>query len=183
MFDRRRWATTRAPVASPPGTSQARHPNNPDGQLQMALWYLPALVRGPGRGLRTFCLAVLATTAVVATLPGGGAAEGAGELERRAEALRAENQKLAAGAQSALADLAAIESRLSRTRAEVASFRTRAAQVRTRHQAVREELQIVRSALQATQRALAKRLQSIYEDGDTDTLAVVLGAQSLDEAL
>jgi 3D (Asp-Asp-Asp) domain-containing protein len=133
--------------------------------------------------LRTFCLAVLATTAVVATLPGGGAAEGAGELERRAEALRAENQKLAAGAQSALADLAAIESRLSRTRAEVASFRTRAAQVRTRHQAVREELQIVRSALQATQRALAKRLQSIYEDGDTDTLAVVLGAQSLDEAL
>jgi 3D (Asp-Asp-Asp) domain-containing protein len=140
-------------------------------------------VRGPGRGVRTLCFAVLAGTAVVATLPGGGAAESAGELERRAQALRAENASLAAGARSALADLAAIESRLARTRAELASFRDRAARVRARRREVREELGIARSSLRAVQRSLARRMQTVYEQGDTDTIAVVLGAHSLDEVL
>jgi peptidoglycan DL-endopeptidase CwlO len=149
----------------------------------MALWYVPPLVRGLGRGLRTFVLAVAATSALVATLAGGGAAENADELERRAEALRLENRQLAAGARSAVAELATIESRLTRTRVELASFRARARDVRTRRRAVRAELTVVRSALRATQEALARRLQSIYEDGEADTLAVVLGAQSLDEAL
>ena len=133
--------------------------------------------------MRTFCLAVLAGSALFATLPSGGSAEGTGELERKADALRAENAALAAGARSAVAELAAIESRLERTRAELASFRARAAQVRARRQAVREELGIARSSLLAVQRALAKRLQTIYEQGETDTLAVVLGARSLDEML
>lgn len=129
--------------------------------------------------MRTFCFAVLAGTAVVATLPGGGAAESAGELERRAKALRAENASLATGARSALADLAAIESRLARTQAELASFRDRAARVRARRREVREELGIARSSLRAVQRSLAKRMQTVYEQGDTDTMAVVLGARSL----
>jgi 3D (Asp-Asp-Asp) domain-containing protein/peptidoglycan hydrolase CwlO-like protein len=133
--------------------------------------------------LRTFCLAVLAGSALFATLPGGGAAEGTGELERKAATLRAQNAALAAGARSAVAELAAIEGRLERTRAELASFRARAARVRARHQAVRKELGIARSSLRAVQRALAKRLQTIYEQGETDTLAVVLGARSLDEML
>jgi 3D (Asp-Asp-Asp) domain-containing protein len=133
--------------------------------------------------VRTLCFAVLAGTAVVATLPGGGAAESAGELERRAQALRVENASLAAGARSAVADLAAIESRLSRTRAELASFRDRTARVRARRREVREELGIARSSLRAVQRSLATRMQTVYEQGDTDTLAVVLGARSLDGVL
>jgi 3D (Asp-Asp-Asp) domain-containing protein/8-oxo-dGTP pyrophosphatase MutT (NUDIX family) len=140
-------------------------------------------VRGPGRGVRTFFFAVLAGTAVVATLPGGGAAESAGELERRAKALRAENASLATGARSALAELAAIESRLARTQAELASFRDRAARVRARRREVREELGIALSSLRAVQRSLAKRMQTVYEQGDTDTMAVVLGARSLDGVL
>jgi 3D (Asp-Asp-Asp) domain-containing protein len=149
----------------------------------MALWYLPALVRRSGRGLRTLCFAVLAWAAAVATLPGGGAAGSAGELERRAQALRAENQSLAAGARSAVGGLAAVESRLSRTRAELTAFRARAAQVRAQRQAVRDELRIARSSLRSAQRAIAKRLQSVYEQGETDTIAVVLGARSLDDML
>ncbi|MGH3079892.1 MAG: 3D domain-containing protein [Gaiellaceae bacterium] len=122
-------------------------------------------------------------SAVFATLPSGGAAEGSGELERRAAELRAENAALAQGAQSAVAELAAIESRLERTQAELASFRARAADVRARRRAVREQLGIARSSLRAIQRALARRLQTVYEQGETDTLAVVLGSRSLDEVL
>ena len=149
----------------------------------MGLWYVPALVRGPGRGWRTFFLSVAATSALVATLAAAVAAESVGELERRTEALRLENRQLRIGAQSAVAELAGIESRLTRTRVELASFRARTEDVHARRQAVRGELAVVRSALRATQDALARRLQSIYEDGDTDAIAVVLGAQSLDEVL
>lgn len=133
--------------------------------------------------MQAFWLAVLVGTAAVATLPGGVAAESAGELERRADALRAENAALATRDRSALADLAEIEGRLARTRAELASFRTRAAHVRARRRAVQEELQIVRSSMRAVQRAVAKRLQNLYEHGEADTLEVVLGARSLDEVL
>ena len=149
----------------------------------MAVWYLPALVRGPGRGLRTLCLAVLAGSAVFASLPSGGAAQGSGELERKADALRAENANLASGAASALADLASIEGRLERTRAELASFRARAVQVRAQRLSVRDELRVARSSFRAVQHALATRLQTVYEQGEPDTLAVVLGSRSLDEVL
>ncbi|HEX7255698.1 MAG TPA: 3D domain-containing protein, partial [Gaiellaceae bacterium] len=89
----------------------------------------------------------------------------------------------AAGSQSALADLTAIESRLAQARAELASFRARSAEVRSQRRAVGEELRIVRDSLRLSQRALARRLQTLYEEGRTDVLAVVLGAGSLDEAL
>jgi 3D (Asp-Asp-Asp) domain-containing protein len=120
---------------------------------------------------------------VCATLPAGSSAESAGELERRAQALREQNAALVAGAQSAAASLIAIESRLSQARAELASFRVRAGRVKERRRAVAAELSIVRSSLRGTQRALASRLQSLYEQGEADTLAIILGAGSLDDAL
>ena len=149
----------------------------------MALWYVPALVRGPGRGLRTLCLAILGGTAVCATLPAGGSAENAGELERQADALRAENAQLQAGAHSAATGLVVIDGRLSQARAELASFRARAAQVRARRHEVFRELRIARATLHVTQRALARRLQALYEQDDADALALILGSGSLDDAL
>lgn len=146
-----------------------------------ALWYLPALVRGPGRGLRTLCLAVLIGAAASTTLPA--AAENAGELERQADELRRENAALAAGRASAATALIAIESRLAQTRAELTAFQERAAEVSARRRAVLGELRVVRKSLRAAHRSLAARLQSLYEEGDTDTIAVLLGSGSLEEAL
>jgi 3D (Asp-Asp-Asp) domain-containing protein/peptidoglycan hydrolase CwlO-like protein len=140
-------------------------------------------VRGPGRGKRTFCLAVAAATAVGATLATGVSAETADELERQAEALRSENATLTARSQSGLVGLEVIEARLAQTRAELASFRARAAVVRNRRRAVYRELGVARAALRSTRRALARRLQSIYEHGEPDALAVILGADSLQAAL
>ena len=91
-------------------------------------------------GVADICLASSWGPALFATLPSGGSAEGSGELERRADALRTKNAALAAGAQSALADLAAIESRLE---AHACGLRPseRAVQVRARRRAVREPLE------------------------------------------
>jgi 3D (Asp-Asp-Asp) domain-containing protein len=140
-------------------------------------------VRGPGRGLRTLGVAVLCGVTVGVSLPASGGAETPGDLQAQADALRAKNEALAAGSQSALASLTTIESRLAQARAELASFRKRAAQVRAKRRSVAQELQIVRSSLRATHRALAGRLQTLYEEGHTDVLAVILGAGSLDDAL
>ena len=160
-----------------------RHPNNRGGRLQIGPVVASCPVRRPGRGFRTLCLVVLSGAAVGATLATAGSAENAGELERRAEALRRENASLQAGAQSAAGALIAIEHRLSQARAELASFKARADKVRERRRAVAAELAVARSSLRAVYRALARRLQAVYEEGETDTLAVILGAGSLDDAL
>jgi 3D (Asp-Asp-Asp) domain-containing protein/peptidoglycan hydrolase CwlO-like protein len=133
--------------------------------------------------LRTFCLAVLTGTVALATLPGAGSAETAAELQRKADALRAENARMAVGSQSAVESLAAIESRLAEARAELASFRAKAADVQDRRRAVVEELGIARDSVRASRRALAERLRALYEEGDTDTLAVILGSGSLSAAI
>jgi 3D (Asp-Asp-Asp) domain-containing protein/chromosome segregation ATPase len=133
--------------------------------------------------LRTLVLVVLTGSAVAATLPSGGAAENADELEREAQELRDQNAALQSGAKSAADDLVAIEVRLKQARAELASLRARAADVRARRRAVMEELSVARSALRAAQRALASRLQGLYEEGDGDTIAMILGAGSLEGML
>jgi peptidoglycan DL-endopeptidase CwlO len=133
--------------------------------------------------LQTLCLVVLAGTTLCATLPAGGSAENAGVLERRAEDLRKENASLAAGAESSAAALITIERRLSQARAELASFRAKAAGIQARRREVMRELRVTRSSMRGTERALARRLQALYEQGDTDALALILGAGSLDEAL
>lgn len=140
-------------------------------------------MRGPGRGLRTLGAAVLCGVAVGAALVAGGGAQTTDDLEAQADALRARNESLAAGSQSAFASLTTIESRLAQARAELASFRARSVEVATQRRAVVKELAIVRSSLRLTQKALATRLQNLYEEGNPDVLAVVLGAGSLDEAL
>jgi 3D (Asp-Asp-Asp) domain-containing protein/peptidoglycan hydrolase CwlO-like protein len=141
------------------------------------------LVRGPGRGLRALGAVVLCGVAVGASLAAGGGAQTPDELEAQADALRAHNESLAAGSQSALASLTEIESRLAQARSELASFRARSAKVGSQRRAVSEQLSITRSAVRLTRTALATRLQHLYEEGNPDVLAVILGAGSLDEAL
>lgn len=157
----------------------------PDGRKQgtaKAVVRSP-LVRGPGRALQTFGVAVLCLAAVGVLLPAVGGAETAQDLQAQADALRARNGALAAGSQSALAGLTSIESRLAQARAELASFRARSAQVRQKRRATAQELGIARGSLRAAQKALGLRLRTLYEEGEADMLAVILGAGSLDDAL
>jgi 3D (Asp-Asp-Asp) domain-containing protein/peptidoglycan hydrolase CwlO-like protein len=129
------------------------------------------------------CVAVLATTAFGATLASVGYAETSGDLERQAQDLRSQNADLAAGSESTLQELAAIETRLDQTQAELASFRSRAAVVRGRRREVNADLRVARSSVRRTRSALARRLQALYEQETADTLAVILGAGSLGAAL
>ena len=133
--------------------------------------------------MRTLGAVVLCGFAVAACLVAAGGAQSPADLNAQADALRERNEALASGAQSTLASLTAIESRLAQAQAELASFRARAAKVRDQRAAVGQDLRVVRQSLRLSQRALAARLQDLYEQGNTDVLALILGAGSLDEAL
>jgi len=104
-------------------------------------------------------------------------------LRAQASHLSQQNANLSARAHSALLELYALDSRLARERAHIVALRIQTAQVRAARQAAQRRLTIARRSLSAAQRALSLRLQQLYEQGDSDPVAVVLGASSVNEAL
>ena len=112
-------------------------------------------------------------------LPG---AEGAGP-KKGAASLRQQQTGLAARSRTALLTLYALDSRLARARSELAGLRNRAQGLKLERERVRQEIDIVAGNLRASQRLLGERLRALYEEGEPDAIAVLLGAASLDEAV
>jgi len=112
-------------------------------------------------------------------LPG---AEGAGP-KGRAGSLRQQQQGLAARSQTALLSLYALDSRLARARSELAGLRSRAQSLKLEREQVRQEIVVVAGNLKASQRLLGDRLRALYEEGEPDAIAILLGATSLDDAV
>ncbi len=127
--------------------------------------------------------AVLAGVLVATLLPAAGSADSAPALRERAQALRSRDSQLAARSHEALLQLYALESELGRTRATLA-------QLYARHEALAAEQELARRQIGITQRTVASAqdelsslVRALYERGEPDVLAVLLGAESLDEAL
>jgi 3D (Asp-Asp-Asp) domain-containing protein/peptidoglycan hydrolase CwlO-like protein len=112
-------------------------------------------------------------------LPG---AEGAGP-KSGVGSLRQQQKGLAARSQTALLSLYALDSRLSRARSELTGLRSQAQGLKLEREQVRREIEIVAGNLTASQRLLGDRLRALYEEGEPDAIAVLLGATSLDEAV
>ncbi len=112
-------------------------------------------------------------------LPG---AEGAGP-KSGVGSLRQQQKGLAARSQTALLSLYALDSRLSRARTELTGLRSQAQGLKLEREQVRQEIEIVAGNLRASQRLLGDRLRALYEEGEPDAIAVLLGATSLDDAV
>jgi peptidoglycan DL-endopeptidase CwlO len=115
--------------------------------------------------------------------PTGALGDDPGALRTEAERLRAENRGLEAGAHDALLELYSLETRLARAEERLAELERRHAEVEQAEESARRRLAIARAGLAEAQRRLASRLQTLYVEGDVDPLAVLLGAESLDDAL
>jgi 3D (Asp-Asp-Asp) domain-containing protein/peptidoglycan hydrolase CwlO-like protein len=105
------------------------------------------------------------------------------KLRARASELSQQNANLAARARSSLLELYALDSRLTRQRAHIVALRIETAQVRAAREAAQRRLEIAHRSLSSSQHTLSVRLQQLYEQGDTDPVAVVLGATSVNQAL
>jgi len=104
-------------------------------------------------------------------------------LRSEAEQLRVESRGLDVEAQEALLELYALESSLARAERRLAVLAERQDGVEREQASARAQLRIARSDLSEAERRLATRLQTLYVEGEVDPLAVILGAESLDEAL
>ena len=124
-------------------------------------------------------LALAAALLLGVFLPG---AEGAGP-KGGAGSLRQQQKGIAAHSQTALLSLYALDSRLARTRSELAGLRSRAQGLKLERERVRQEIEVVEGNLKASQHLLGDRLRALYEEGEPDAIAVLLGATSLDDAV
>jgi 3D (Asp-Asp-Asp) domain-containing protein/septal ring factor EnvC (AmiA/AmiB activator) len=134
------------------------------------------------RRTRLLALAACSLAAVAVALPASGAGSGS-SLRDQARQLSEQNGAIASHSRSAVLTLYALDSRLERVHAQLASLRSQSAAVERRRLETRRELAVAKQVFTASQRNLAERLRTLYEQGDSDPLAIVLGAKSLDDAI
>jgi 3D (Asp-Asp-Asp) domain-containing protein/peptidoglycan hydrolase CwlO-like protein len=97
--------------------------------------------------------------------------------------LKQHQRALATKAQGALLDLYALDSSLARARTQLAQIHARVVALRAEQQRVRNELTIVARNLRASQRVLGEHLRTLYEEGEPNAIAILLGSSSLDDAV
>ncbi len=119
--------------------------------------------------------------AAVLTLMAASAALAAPGFPGHARATSA--QQLSSRAHQALLSLYALDSQLHAWRARVASLEDAAAALQRQRSAIRQELGAARTSLQSGQQQLALELRALYERGNVDPVAVMLGADSLTKGL
>jgi len=139
-------------------------------------------VRAAARRQARVAVAVL--TAIAALLGAAGAhANQSSETTRETLRLRDAGDTLASESRGVVLELYSLESELARVEARVADLRERSASVRERQEAARDHLAVVRAALDEAERRLGERLRQLYVEGEADPLAVLLGSESLGDAI
>jgi 3D (Asp-Asp-Asp) domain-containing protein/septal ring factor EnvC (AmiA/AmiB activator) len=130
-------------------------------------------VRGGRESRLALGLALLAALFVGASLAGA----------QNTATLQQHQRVLVSRSHSALLGLYALDSRLSRARSELARIHARVTQLRAMQQQVQREVRIVAGNLRVSQRLLATHLRTLYEEGEPNALAILLGSTSLDDAV
>jgi 3D (Asp-Asp-Asp) domain-containing protein len=123
----------------------------------------------------------LAVAAAVLTLVAASAALAAPGSAGHVRA--SSTQRLSSRAHQALLSLYALDSQLQSWRARVASLEAEAAGLHKQRSTLRQELGAARTSLESGQHQLALELRALYEQGNVDPVAVMLGAASLTKGL
>jgi cystine transport system substrate-binding protein len=83
----------------------------------------------------------------------------------------------------ALLDLYALDSRLHAAQASLSALQAQAARLHDEQALLAQRIAATESTLAVSQQQLGENLRTLYKQGDVSALAVMLGADSLDEAL
>jgi 3D (Asp-Asp-Asp) domain-containing protein len=130
-------------------------------------------VRGGRESRLALGLALLAAVFIGASLAG---AQNTAGLQRQQRALVARSH-------SALLGLYALDSRLARANAELARIHARVTALRDEQRQVKREVTVVARNVRGSQRLLASHLRTLYEEGEPNALAILLGSASLEDAV
>jgi peptidoglycan DL-endopeptidase CwlO len=104
-------------------------------------------------------------------------------LRSEVESLRAENDGIAARSRAALLDLYSIEMRLARAETRLGALAAQRETLEQETAEARHNLALARADVAEAEQRLGTRLRELYIQGEVDPLAVILAAESLDEAL
>ena len=115
-------------------------------------------------------------------LPASGA-DSPSVLHSEADSLRAANGSLSSHERATWLSLVSVETRLQQSRAALVRLTARTHAIAEKRAEAELSLRIARRALQISEQRLAQRLRALYEHGETDPVAVLLGASSLGEAI
>jgi 3D (Asp-Asp-Asp) domain-containing protein len=99
------------------------------------------------------------------------------------DALRQQVTSLTARTQSALLDLYAIDTRLHAAQTRLLALEAESVRLRDEQVLLVQQIAATQRTLSISQKALGNNLRMLYKQGDVSALAVVLGAQSLDDAV
>jgi 3D (Asp-Asp-Asp) domain-containing protein/septal ring factor EnvC (AmiA/AmiB activator) len=120
---------------------------------------------------------------LVASVPVALAANASGP-DAQVASLHASDESLEGRANAATLELYALEAELTQARSAAASIAARQGLVKRDRAATRKQLAIARNAASASETRLAELVRALYEQpGQSDPLAILLGAGSLEEAL
>lgn len=142
------------------------------------MWYGRAAVRGRRHRLIRAFLGALAGTLLVAGLPSTGPAQSPGIT-----GLRERGAELAGQSRAVLLELYALGSRLEQAHADLARLDAQVAVLSRRQASARREYRAALETMANAQLQLGGQLRHLYEQDDPDPIAVILGAQSLQEAV
>jgi 3D (Asp-Asp-Asp) domain-containing protein/peptidoglycan hydrolase CwlO-like protein len=142
------------------------------------VWYGRAALRGRSHRLIRAVLVALAGILLITGLPATGPAQSPGVT-----GLRARGADLARRSQAVVVELYALGSRLEQARADLARLDSRAAALSRRQASARREYRAALETVANAQLQLGGQLRLLYEQDTPDTIAVILGASSLQEAI
>jgi 3D (Asp-Asp-Asp) domain-containing protein len=125
------------------------------------------------------CVAALAAL----LLPAAGGADSPSRLRERTQTLKAQNGSLSAQARAAWLSSVSLGTRLEQTQAALVRLHARTQTISGRRAEAADSLRLARHTLAVSEQRLANRLRVLYEQGDTDPMAVLVGAKSLDDAI
>jgi 3D (Asp-Asp-Asp) domain-containing protein len=98
-------------------------------------------------------------------------------------ALRQQVSSLTARTQRALLDLYAVDTRLHAAQARLSALDAESVRLRNEQALLEQQIAATRRTLNVSRKSLGNNLRMLYKQGDVNALAIVLGAQSLDEAV
>ena len=131
--------------------------------------------------LRPARLAVFCAAAIVLLVTATWARADDPAVRDRVAGLRTANESLRAHSQSALLELYSLQTRLAQSERRIGALEERSAEVEGQRESAQKALDVARTSFETAQSQLASRLRQLYVEGDVDPLAVLLGAESLDE--
>ena len=137
-------------------------------------------MRGCSSQLATRRVAVLLGLTAILALPAAG---GAASPSSAVAELRQQDSSLEAKEQTATQELYSLEARLAAARSNLEALTARREAAETRLTRLRIELDVAWQSAYIAEEHLGARIRQLYQQGQLDPVAILLGAETLNEAI